>query len=304
MDWAEDKIGYPNFDTRVRGLGSPYIHDEWRPLISAIFASSDPSNEDPRSPSALVEEAMQTHSVSFDKNEGQPSMTSGMYPTNSVDTASHSPNLAGSLLKDPSAWRLIMDWAEDKIGYPDFDTKIRELRSPYIHGEWKPLIDAIFASSDPSNEDSRPPPALVEEAMRTHGVRFAISAVLPSVSASQPNPSQSAVRPSSGRARQQPKRRKANVRRFLNLAAEDEDEDEDEDNGEARGSVRCPIDQGPSGKETFDRAVNSMIERYSRKLQPQDVQTRKSPQIPEGVPIPLPNKLFIVDLFSGAFTSW
>jgi len=140
--------------------------------------------------------------------------------------------------------------------------------------------------------------------MWTHGVRFAISAVLPSVSASQPNPSQSAVRPSSGRARQQPKRRKANVRRFLNLAAEDEDEDEDEDNGEARGSVRCPIDQGPSGKETFDRAVNSMIERYSRKLQPQDVQTRKSPQIPEGVPIPLPNKLFIVDLFSGAFTSW
>ena len=30
---------------------------------------------------------MQTHSVSFDKNEGLPSMTSGMYPTNSVDTA-------------------------------------------------------------------------------------------------------------------------------------------------------------------------------------------------------------------------
>ena len=118
MDWAEDKIGYPDFDTRVRVLGSPYIHDEWRPLISAIFASSDPSNEDPRSPSALVEEAMQTHSVSFDKNEGQPSMTSGMYPTNSVDTASHSPNLAGSLLKDLSTWRLIMDWAEDKIGYP------------------------------------------------------------------------------------------------------------------------------------------------------------------------------------------
>ena len=136
--------------------------------------------------------------------------------------------------------------------------------------------------------------------MWTHGVRFAISAVLPSVSASQPNPSQSAVRPSSGRARQQPKRRKANVRRFLDLAAEDEDED----NGEARGSVRRPIDQGPSGKETFDRAVDSMIERYSRKSQPQDVQTRKSPQIPEGVPIPPPNKLFIVDLFSGAFTSW
>ena len=139
-------------------------------------------------PSALVEEAMQTHSVSFDENAGLPSMTSGMYPTNSVDIASHSLNLAGSLLKDLSAWHLIMDWAEDTIGYPDFDTKIRELRSPYIHGKWKPLIDTIFTSSDPSNEDSRPPPALVKEAMQTHGVHFAISASLPSVSASPTPP--------------------------------------------------------------------------------------------------------------------
>ncbi|KIM61350.1 hypothetical protein SCLCIDRAFT_25982 [Scleroderma citrinum Foug A] len=149
MDWAKDKIRYPNFDSKIREFGSRYIHDEWHPLIDAIFASSDPSNEDLWPPSALVEEAMRTHGVSFDENEGIMSTTS-----------------AGSLLKDLSAWHLIMNWAEDKVGYPDFDTKIREFRSRYIHDEWRSLIDAIFASSDPSTEDPRSPSALVEEAMR------------------------------------------------------------------------------------------------------------------------------------------
>ena len=158
-----------------------------------IFVSSDPSNEDLWPPSALVEEAMRTHSVSFDENEGLPSMTSGMCPTDSVGIVSHPTNLASSLLKDLSTWRLIMDWAKDKIRYPDFNTKIRELGSPYIHDEWRLLIDTIFVSSNPSNEDSWPPSVLVEEAMWIHDVHFATSAVLSSVSASQPIPSQSAV---------------------------------------------------------------------------------------------------------------
>ena len=79
MDWAKDKIGYPDFDSKIREFGSRYIHDEWRPLIDAIFASSDPSNEDPRPPSALVKEAMRTHGVSFDENEGMMSTTSGIF---------------------------------------------------------------------------------------------------------------------------------------------------------------------------------------------------------------------------------
>ena len=59
--------------------------------------------------------------------------------------------------------------------------------------------------------------------------------------------------------------------RFLDLAAEEEDdeeedeeeeddEDEDEDIGNAQGSVSCPTDPGPSGKEFFNRAVDSMIQ--------------------------------------------
>ena len=212
-----------------------------------------------------------------------------------------------------------MDWAEDKIGYPDFNTKIRKLGSPYIHDEWRLLIDVIFTSSNPSNEDSWPPSALVEEAMRIHNVRFATSAVLYSVSASQPIPSQSAVQCPSGKAHQPSMHRKMDVCRFLNLTAEDEEEDEDgdgedrcdgnikegegDDISEVRGSVRHSINPGPSGKETFNQAVDSMMAQYSRKSQPQDVQAWKSLQIMEGVPIPLPKKLFIIDLFSGVFTS-
>jgi len=87
------------------------------------------------------------------KNEGMPSATSGMYLINFKILSFHPPNLAHSLLRDPSAWHLIMDWAEDKIGYPNFDTRVRGLGSPYIHDEWRPLISTIFVSSDPSNED-------------------------------------------------------------------------------------------------------------------------------------------------------
>ena len=69
-----------------------------------------------------------------------------------------------------------MDWAQDKIRYVDFDNKVREFGSRYIYQEWKPLIDAIFAASDPSNEDAQQPLAIVEEAMRTYSVSFAASA--------------------------------------------------------------------------------------------------------------------------------
>ena len=31
-----------------------------------------------------------------------------------------------SLLQDPTAWRLMMDWAEDKIGYGELDAKMHE----------------------------------------------------------------------------------------------------------------------------------------------------------------------------------
>ena len=219
-------------------------------------------------------------------------------------------SLAGPLLKDPSAWRLMMDWAKDKIGYPDFDNKIREFGPRYIHDEWKSLINAIFAISDPSNEEPQSPTTLVEEAMRSHGVSFVTSAdPLPAVS-SQRNPLRSAVRHRSGKAPQKSKRRKTDVGKFLDLATEEEEDDDDDDlrdNGEedkeigdSQGSVGRSIDQGPAGKDSFNRAIDDMLARYSRTSQ-QGTQVQTSPPIPQGVPILLLKKIFILDLFSGVF---
>lgn len=79
--------------------------------------------------------------------------------------------------------------------YPEFDNGMRDFGTRYIYDEWRPLIDAIFALSNPSGEESRSPSTLVEDATRTYGINFAVSADLfPTVSTSQPKPSQIAVR--------------------------------------------------------------------------------------------------------------
>ncbi|KAI6008626.1 hypothetical protein EDC04DRAFT_2610872 [Pisolithus marmoratus] len=178
----------------------------------------------------------------------------------------------GSLLKDLSAWRLMMDWAQDKIGYPDLDNKLRGFGSRYIHEEWRPLISAIFAQSDPSNEEPQPPSSLVEEAMRAYGVSFVTHAdPVPTVPASQPNPPRSTVRRSSGKAPRNSKRRKTGISQFLDLAAEEDDSEDDyadEDIDETQGSAGCPTDAGPAGKSSFSRAIDGLMARYSGPSRP------------------------------------
>ena len=199
MDWAQDKIGYPDFDNKIRDFEPWYIHDKWKPLINVMFVLSDPSNKDLQSPTALVKEVMQNHGVSSvtpadpltnieDHNlrdEGILS-TSGVYISPITCIYYLMQILAGPLLKDLTMWCLMMDWTQDKIGYPDFDNKIRDFGQWYIHDEWKSLINVIFVLSDPSNEELQSPTALVEEAMQNHGVSFFTSAnPSPMVSASQ-----------------------------------------------------------------------------------------------------------------------
>ena len=157
----------------------------------------------------------------------------------------------------------MMDWAQDKIGYVDFDNKIREFGLRYIYQEWKPLIDAIFAASDPSNEDAQQPLAVVEEAMHTYRVSFAIPANRPTNSPTQINSTQNAVRrPATGSSTHKPKCRKTHASMFFDLAAE-EDEDEEGNSDFEKGEhgwgssndscVRC------SGKETFSHAIDAVV---------------------------------------------
>ncbi|KAI6104786.1 hypothetical protein EDD16DRAFT_1524630 [Pisolithus croceorrhizus] len=129
-----------------------------------------------------------------------------------------------------TAWRIMMDWAQDKIEYPDFNNKIRGFGAWYIHAEWQPLINAIFTLSDPSNEDSQPPSSLVEGAMWAHRVSFATPpGSLPTIPTSPHNPSQSATRHPSGKTPQKSKHQKTGISMFLDVAAEEDDKDDNED---------------------------------------------------------------------------
>ncbi|KAI5996062.1 hypothetical protein EDC04DRAFT_2612938 [Pisolithus marmoratus] len=195
---------------------------------------------------------------------------------------------SGSLLKDLSAWHLMMDWAQDKIRYPDLDNKLRGFRLRYIHEEWQPLISRIFTQSDPSNKEPQPPTSLVEEAI-------------------QPNPPWSTVRCSSGKAPWNSKCQKTGISQFLDLAAkEDNSEDNyaDEDIDETQGNAGHPMDAGPTRKSSFSHTIDGLMAQYSGPSQPHDIQKQKLPQILEGIPLPLMKNIYIVDLFLASAQSF
>ncbi|KAI6010004.1 hypothetical protein EDC04DRAFT_2610409 [Pisolithus marmoratus] len=218
------------------------------------------------------------------------------------------PSTSGSLLKDLSAWRLMMDWAQDKIGYPDLDNKLRGFGSRYIHEEWRPLISTIFVQSDPSNEEPQPPSSLVKEAMRAYGVSFVTHAdPVPTIPTSQPNPPWSTVQRSSGKAPWNSKCRKTGISQFLDLAAKEDDSEDDyadEDIDETQGSAGRPMDAGPAGKSSFSHTIDGLMARYSGLSRPRDMQKQKLPQILEGIPLPMMKNIYIVDLFSASAQSF
>ncbi|KAI5980469.1 hypothetical protein EDC04DRAFT_2618478 [Pisolithus marmoratus] len=219
------------------------------------------------------------------------------------------PSTSGSLLKDLSAWHLMMDWAQDKIGYLDLNNKLRGFGSRYIHEEWQPLISAIFTQSDPSNEELQPPSSLVKEAMQAYGVSFVTHTdPVPTVPTSQPNPPWSTAPWNS-------KHRKMGISQFLDLAAKEDnseddyaDKDIDETQGNAGpvGILNCLlvvhiylfILRSPARKSSFSHTIDGLMARYSGPSQPCDMQKQKLPQIPEGIPLPLMKNIYIVDLFS------
>ncbi|KIK12195.1 hypothetical protein PISMIDRAFT_18915 [Pisolithus microcarpus 441] len=220
--------------------------------------------------------------------KGQPNLvTSNLTAEGHNSEGTPSTTSVGPLLKDPSAWRLMMDWAQDKMDYPEFDDKIREFRPQYVHAEWQPLINAIFALSDPSNEDPRQPSSLVEDAMQIQGVRFAAPTDhLPTASAIQPSPPQSAMRHPAGQApRKHPssqapkkrKRRRTSIMNLLDLAADESEENENEDEDVLPG------------------------ERLSVEL---SIAWLHDIAVPEGVPLPLMKNIYIVDLFSASAQSF
>ena len=170
---------------------------------------------------------------------------------------------ADPLLQDPTAWQLMMDWAEDKIGYGELDTMMCGYRSQYIHEEWKSLINKIFVHSDPGVDHMITPSFLVQQAMKAQEVVFSsmASPSLPGVAASCSTLSQ-------GSTHRQCTTRKAKCCKldtnwFVNIAAIKEEEEGGEED-KIEGSLCRPEVVQPSGKRSYQNKINTIIKRFSR----------------------------------------
>ncbi|KAI6110842.1 hypothetical protein EDD16DRAFT_1519705 [Pisolithus croceorrhizus] len=219
------------------------------------------------------------------------------------------PNPAGPSLKDPSILGMPDSATEDHnnediFSVPPKLSGFSAQRSRYIHAEWQPLINAIFALSDPSNEDLQPPSSPVEGAMWAHRVSFATPpGLLPTIPTSPHNPSWSATQCPSGKTPWKLKCQKMGISMFLDVAAEEDDEDEDEDEefSKAQKSAGHLVDVGPSGKSSFSQAIDSMMVRYDRVPQYRGTRVQR---LLEGVPLPSMKNVYIVDLFSESAQSF
>ena len=208
---------------------------------------------------------------------------------------------ADPLLQDPTAWRLMMDWAEDKIGYGELDTMMRGYGSRYIHEEWKSLIDKIFVHSDPGVDHTITPSLLVQRAMKAQGVAFssAASPSLPGVAASCSTLSQGSTHHQ--RTTRKAKRRKLDTNRFVDIAAIEEEEEEEGEEDEREGSVCRPEVVRPSGKRSYQNKIDTIIERFSKREEVPPRSPSRRSQIPNCIPGTPLKSIFIVDFYSGEF---
>ncbi|KAI6012342.1 hypothetical protein EDC04DRAFT_2904932 [Pisolithus marmoratus] len=176
-----------------------------------------------------------------------------------------SPPSAGPLLKDPSAWCLMMDWAQDKFGYGKLDDKMQAYGPRYIHKEWKALINEVFMQLDPGAENAIPASLVVGRAMESQGVRLMadstpVTPLGPSTSGASTS-SQGAIHrhclSSSGVTQKKCHKLKASI--FLDIDAKDKGDDvdnmdnmdEDKEGNEKDRSIHYPQQVEPSGKGSF-----------------------------------------------------
>ncbi|KAI5980487.1 hypothetical protein EDC04DRAFT_3100613, partial [Pisolithus marmoratus] len=309
MDTALDSIEFT--------LGSNFDHDEWMDLAYCVVMEPDCWCDIERafmqklgiggSSSELNAPLPDVSPLSGDQESASDIQTSLSLPPAPVPSGETSGDQESAftdpLLKDPLAWRLMMDWAQDKFGYGELDDKMRAYGPRYVHEEWKELINEVFMQSDPGAENAIPAPLVVERAMELQGIRLtADSAPAPPLGLPLPT------------LQHRPKKKchKLNASIFLDIDAEDEgdniDEGDDVDdvcedeegNGKER-SIRYPQQVGPSGKGSFLRNIDILCKRFDRGTQ-ESVAVRSliDPQIPAGIFLPPLKNIYIVDFYSAS----
>ncbi|KAI6111141.1 hypothetical protein F5141DRAFT_1063497 [Pisolithus sp. B1] len=265
MDTALDNIEF--------ALGSNFDSGEWMDLAYCIMMEPGCWGDVEKvwMQQLGIEESSSSSELPSQLSRG--SIVSGNQESSSVLTSS------GPLLNDPCAWRLMMDWAKDKIGYGELDDRMRKYGSHYIHEEWKPLINKIFLQSDPGAEDAVPAPLVVQRAMELQGVSLTATCApaLPfgaSIhTASTSSPGTTHCRRLSSRGGVQRKRRKVSASIFIDMDAEEdeegeeegeeeEEEEKEEDEQEEGGSICRPQQAEPSGKRSYLQSIDSLCKRF------------------------------------------
>ncbi|KAI6039485.1 hypothetical protein EDC04DRAFT_3007883 [Pisolithus marmoratus] len=327
MDMALDSIEFT--------LRSNFDHDEWMDLAYCVVMEPDCWHDIERafmqklgirgSSSELNTPLPDVSPLSGDQESASDIQTSLSLPPAPVpsgetsgdqESAFTSPPSAGPLLKDPSAWHLMMDWAQDKFGYSELDDKMRAYGPHYVHEEWKELINEVFMQSDPGAENAIPAPLVIERAMELQGIRLtADSAPAPPLGPSTSDASTSSQGAThrchlSSSGATQKKHRKLNASIFLDIDAEDEGNDIDEGNNvddvcedeEGNGkerSIHYPQQVGPSGKGSFLCNIDILCKRFDHGTQESmAIRSLIDPQIPAGIFLPPLKNIYIVDFYS------
>ncbi|KAI6127301.1 hypothetical protein F5141DRAFT_1060864 [Pisolithus sp. B1] len=286
LDTALDSIEFT--------LGSNFESDQWMNLTHCIVMEPDCWP-------AIEKIFMQELGIVGSSSEAQasPPSVSGIQESSS--------STAVPLLKDPSAWCLMMDWAQDKIGFSELDDRMRAYGPRYIPEEWKVLIDKVFMLSDPGVESTSSPSLVIERAMESQGISLLAAPPAPSFRAStrSTSSSQSATRRCCKSCRvTQNKRHKLNSSIFLDIDTEDkgeEDEGEEEEEDEEGRHNYGPQQVGPSGKGSYLRTINTLCERFH--CGAREATVSNDPlvtQLPTSIFPPPHNNIYIVEFYSAS----
>ena len=163
-----------------------------------------------------------------------------------------------TLRYNPSAWRIVWDWAAGVFEFPELINKLQTaFGDSFVQADWTPTFNAVFDTSAPDSDDEQNEAALadnsgvtpptssavqvVEDTMEALGVsiRASRTLVLPSC-----NPKAPSHHSPSPRSRPPTKRRKTVMASiFLDLSADEEDKDKDKDKEDEEDVARlqyCP----------------------------------------------------------------
>ncbi|KAI6120120.1 hypothetical protein EDD16DRAFT_1519071 [Pisolithus croceorrhizus] len=285
LDMALDSIEFT--------LGSNFESDQWMNLTHCIVMEPDcwPAIEKIFMQELGIVGSSSVFEPLLPELHSQPSRVSTM-----LDTQESSSSTAVPLLKDPSAWCLMMDWAQDKIGFSELDDRMRAYGPRYIPEEWKVLINEVFMLLDPGVESTSSPSLVIERAMESQGISLSAAPPAPSFQAStqSTSSSQSATchhRKSCGVTQ--------NKRHAEDEGKEDEGEEEEEDE-EGRHNYG-PQQVGPSGKGSYLRTIDTLCERFHRGAW--EVTVSNDPlvtQLPTSIFPPPRNNIYIVEFYSAS----